>query len=52
MFTLDKDGLELLMAKTLVVGDIHLKAFDILAKVNDVLSKDGEIERVYVKANC
>lgn len=34
------------MSKTLVVGDIHLKAFDMLAKVDDVLSDDGTIERV------
>lgn len=34
------------MAKTLVVGDIHLKAFDILVKVDGILSEDGAIERV------
>lgn len=34
------------MAKTLVVGDIHLKAFDILAKVDGVLSEDENIDRV------
>ena len=34
------------MAKTLVVGDIHLKASSILEKVDDVLECEGDIDEV------
>ena len=34
------------MAKTLVVGDIHLKAYDILPQVDEILADDENISRV------
>lgn len=34
------------MAKTLVVGDIHLKAYGILPQVDEILADDENISRV------
>lgn len=34
------------MAKTLVVGDIHLKTYDILPQVDEILADDENIPRV------
>lgn len=34
------------MAKTLVVGDLHLKSYEVLPKVEDILADDAAIDRV------